>query len=244
MLARTDAERRALQERLDKERGDAERRQLAQELRAARRFRALAGALALMLAMAIGLAWVAVQRGERAAHAEAVARHERQEAEAQRGLAMTQRSKAVEESHLANARLKRITDSIGMKQAVLSGDRARISAYLESPGARSALRFTASVESMGYKNPQGQWVHKFTMMPADALDDLRRKVAVITYRMDHPTFQNSLLATGPERGFSASYIGWGCLTYVVVLVEYIDPDRGSEIADLDLCEALKWSTAR
>jgi hypothetical protein len=234
MLARTDAERRALQERLDKERGEAERRQMAQELRAARRFRVLAGALALMLVVASAAAVVAVRRGERATQAEAAARRERVEAE-------VQRAKAVDESRLANARLKRITDSIGMKRAVLAGDRERIAAWLASPGARSTLRFTASAVSMGYKNPQGQTVYRFALMPEEGLDELRSKVAVITYRMDHPSFQNSLLATGPERGFTASYQGWGCLPYVVVLVEYIDPDRGSEIVDFDMCKAIGWS---
>ena len=77
-------------------------------------------------------------------------------------------------------------------------------------------------------------------MPKRAIDELRREVAVITYRMDHPSFQNSLLATGPERGFTASYTGWGCLSNVVVLMEYIDPDRPAEIAAYNMCQALGW----
>ena len=76
--------------------------------------------------------------------------------------------------------------------------------------------------------------------PKRAIEELRREVAVITYRMDHPSFQNSLLATGPESGFNASYTGWGCLSNVVVLMEYIDPDRPAEIAAYNMCQALGW----
>ena len=151
-----------------------------------------------------------------------------------------QAARAASESKIAQERLKRVIDSIGMKQAVLAGDRLRIARYLESPSAKSSLVFGASATSLGYKNPQGQTVYRFTLMPQNALDELRREVAVITYRMDHPTFQNSLLATGPERGFTASYNGWGCLSNVVVLMEYIDPDRPAEIAAYNMCQALGW----
>jgi hypothetical protein len=58
--------------------------------------------------------------------------------------------------------------------------------------------------------------------------------------MDHPTFQNALLATGPERDFTASYTGWGCLRRVVVLIEYVNPDRWPEIAEFDMCDAIGW----
>jgi len=84
-------------------------------------------------------------------------------------------------------------------------------------------------------------VYKFSLMPDPAaLPELKQSVAVTTYRMDHPTFQNGLLATGAERNFTASYAGWGCLTQVVALIEYKDPDRPPEIASYNMCEALGW----
>ncbi|MDP3222601.1 MAG: hypothetical protein Q8M96_05650, partial [Rubrivivax sp.] len=55
------------------------------------------------------------------------------------------------------------------------------------------------------------------------------------YRMDHPSFQNKLLATNAASHFKASYTGWGCLTSVVALVEYVDPDQPAEVREFDMC---------
>ena len=172
-----------------------------------------------------------------------------------------ERVEANRQRELAQERLTRITEGLRMKQAVLSGDRDRIDAFLRarpplppSPGKDggggqqvqamqkpSAIRFTARAEDLGYNNQSGQRVYKFSLMPDPAvLDQVKKTVAVITYRMDHPTFQNGLLATGVERNFTASYVGWGCLRQVVVLIEYIEPDRPSEIAEYDMCGKLGW----
>jgi hypothetical protein len=231
--ARAAAERRALEERMQAEQSAERERQVQRELRGARRFKRLAVALAVTLVAVTALAAVTFAAREEAVQARAAADSARAEAE-------RQAARAAGESKIAQERLKRIIDSIGMKQAVLAGDRERIARYLESPSAKSQLVFGADAESLGYKNPQGQTVYRFNLMPKRAIDELRREVAVITYRMDHPSFQNSLLATGPERGFTASYTGWGCLSNVVVLMEYIDPDRPAEIAAYNMCQALGW----
>ena len=239
-LALAAEERRALEERLQGERRAERERQLERELRDAGRFKLLAAALAVMLVaagVATALALAARREAEQAARLIAV---QTRAAESARAEAERQAAIAASESKLAQERLKRITDSIGMKQAVLAGDRARVARYLASPDARSSLDFGASATSLGYKNPQGQTVYRFDLMPRHAPEDLRREVAVVTYRMDHPTFHNSLLATGPERGFTASYTGWGCLANVTVLIEYVDPDRPPEIAAYDMCRALGW----
>jgi hypothetical protein len=141
-----------------------------------------------------------------------------------------------------------------MKQAVLAGDRERIQAYLErsrerrdagassgAPAAPSARRpsFGARAQPAGYRNPQGQAIYFYSLMPIGAWREVAMsEVAVITYRMDHPTFQNALLATGRESGFTARYTGWGCLTNVVVLFEYVDPARPVGITEFDMCAAL------
>ena len=61
---------------------------------------------------------------------------------------------------------------------------------------------------------------------------------MVTYRLDHPTFKNALLTTGPDRDFTASYDGWGCLPQVIVLIEYVNPEQSPEIAEFDMCAAL------
>jgi hypothetical protein len=55
----------------------------------------------------------------------------------------------------------------------------------------------------------------------------------------HETFKDPLLTTGPDRDFTASYDGWGCLNKVIVLIEYVDPEKSPEIAEFDMCAALK-----
>lgn len=265
--AKLAAEQRAATEREAMQRQAREREQqleaqrqkereahLQAEVRAGRRFKMLAIGLAVVLAVA-ALAFAFALAQWRSAD------RERVEAERQRKAAERERVEANRQRELAQERLTRITEGLRMKQAVLSGDRDRIDAFLRarpplppSPGKDggggqqvqamqkpSAIRFTARAEDLGYNNQSGQRVYKFSLMPDPAvLDQVKKTVAVITYRMDHPTFQNGLLATGVERNFTASYVGWGCLRQVVVLIEYIEPDRPSEIAEYDMCGKLGW----
>jgi hypothetical protein len=126
-----------------------------------------------------------------------------------------------------------------MKQAVLSGDRQRIQEFLQSGLANHSIRFTARAENLGYRDKTGRPISKFLLLPD--LSTMPRgdsAVAVVTYRMDHPTFQNALLTTGRDHDFTASYIGWGCLHSVIVLIEYSNPERSPEIAEYDMCAAL------
>jgi len=235
---RAAQEREALQRQarereqaLEAQRQKEREEHLRAEAAAGRRFKFLAMGLAVVLAGAIAAAAVAYMQSQRAERA-------RQEADVQRADADAQR-------RLAQERLDRITDGLRMKQAVLSGDRAQIRSALAgeglSAGNASSIRFTARADDLGYRNPAGQQIYRFSLMPAQAdLQRVKESVAVITYRMDHPTFQNALLATGPERNFTASYTGWGCLRQVVALIEYKDPDRPPELTAYDMCEALDW----
>ncbi len=235
---RAALEREALQrEARERERAIEAQRQrereehLRAEAAAGRRFKFLAMGLAVVLVGAVAAAAVAYMQSQSAERA-------RLEADLQRAGADAQR-------RLAQERLDRITDGLRMKQAVLSGDRAQIRSALAgeglSAGNSSSIRFTARADDLGYRNPAGQQIYKFSLMPDPAdLQRAKESVAVITYRMDHPTFQNALLATGPERNFTASYSGWGCLRQVIALIEYKDPDRPPELTAYDMCEALDW----
>lgn len=237
---RAAAEREALQRQAQEREQEieAQRRQereqhLQAEARAGRRFKFLAIGLALVLAFA--------------AYAAVVAQTQRSSAERARLEADSQRAEADSQRKLAQERLDRITEGLRMKQAVLSGDRARIQAFLRDEAETRAgqqggsIRFTARADDLGYRNPAGQQIYKFSLMPDPSmLAQAKKNVAVITYRMDHPTFQNALLATGADRDFTASYTGWGCLRRVVVLIEYIEPDQPPELAYYDMCEALNW----
>jgi cell division protein FtsL/energy-coupling factor transporter ATP-binding protein EcfA2 len=255
--ARTAAEQRAavervvLEERLAEERAaerQAAREQALQaEAAAGRRFKRLAIGLAVALVCAAGAVVWAIRQTRAAVQAAALEKHFKEIAIEQSRLAQKQRQ-------LAEQRLQSIADGIGMKQAVLAGDRERIRAYLERARDRrnaeasagtangAAARrpsFGARAQPAGYRNPQGQAIHFYSLMPiGDWREVAMSDVAVITYRMDHPTFQNALLATGRESGFTARYTGWGCLTNVVVLIEYVDPARPVGITEFDMCAAL------
>lgn len=254
--ARAAAEQRAaiervvLEERLAEERAaerQAAREQALQaEAEAGRRFKRLSIGLAVALVCAAGAVVWAIRQTQAAIQAAAVEKHFKEVAIEQSRLAQEQRQ-------LAEKRLQSISDGISMKQAVLAGDRERIRAFLDqsrerrhagaSPGAAAAAApgptFGARAQPAGYRNPQGQAIYFYSLMPTGAWHELAMsKVAVITYRMDHPTFQNALLATGRESGFTARYTGWGCLTSVVVLIEYVDPARPVEITEFDMCAAL------
>jgi hypothetical protein len=221
---REEEERRRLEEIDRQTRAEREHR-LEAEARAGRRFKILAGILAAVLVFALLMAWAAVE--QRRAAVEQGRRAEVAAAEESR------------QRQLAEERLTRITNGIRLKQAVLSGDTARISAALGSELANKTIRFDAERNYLGYKNPQGKPVFEFFLFPDEkSIPGGLGSIASITYRMDHPTFRNALLTTGPDRRFRASYIGWGCLTNVTVLIEYVEPDRSPEIAAFDMCDAL------
>jgi len=49
---------------------------------------------------------------------------------------------------------------------------------------------------------------------------------------------NVLYATGPDRGFTATYEGVSCVHTVTVLIEFFDPERVPELTEFDMCAAL------
>jgi hypothetical protein len=229
---RAEEQQRAIQEagrhreaQLEEARRLEREHRLETEARAGRRFKRLAVLLAVVLALTAGMALAAVWQSRRANRASALAAREALEASTQR--------------ERAQQALQRITDGVRMKQAVLSGDRRRIEQFLQSGLANHSIRFTARAERLGYQDPKGRWISKFLLSPNLAtLPTGDSAVAVVTYRMDHPTFQNALLTTGRDHDFTASYTGWGCLRRVVVLIEYSNPERSPEIAEYDMCAAL------
>ena len=84
-------------------------------------------------------------------------------------------------------------------------------------------------------------MYRFSLFPEPAsLPTGQAAVAKITYLMNDSSFDEPLLATGPGNGFKGFYTGWGCLDQVVVLIEYVNPDRSPEIADFAMCKALGW----
>jgi hypothetical protein len=158
--------------------------------------------------------------------------------------AMEQTKTAMRETkdakELAEQRLQRIKLGITAKQHALSGDVDQLAnAYPNL--IRTDVTFAATATSLGYKSKDGLNIYQFRIFPEqEFVRAYSKTIAFITYKMNHPTFHDSLLATGPDRQFTASYTGWGCLNRVVAVIEYIDPDKPPNLAIFDMCRVTEW----
>jgi hypothetical protein len=77
----------------------------------------------------------------------------------------------------------------------------------------------------------------------DLPHSVRERVRQVSYTFDHPTFQQKrLTSTDPASGFRAGYRGWGCLSTVLVQVDY--RDGPSDRFLLDQCAAVVASGDR
>jgi hypothetical protein len=230
------AQRAALEAQMQTRESQLQAERLLEAQRTNRRFRRLNLVLAAVLVLAVTMTLTAWRQRDRVLEAQQTEQKLRRVAEQQIVVAEQQRQ-------VAEQRYQRVATGLDIKRAVLSGDRERIRQYIESQAARVnppwRPGFTASSVPYGYRQG-GREIFGFRLMPdAESAAKMRERVAVVTFRLDHPSYRNPLLVTGPERGFSAGYDGWGCLSSVVVLIEYLDPDRAPEVLDYDMCEALR-----
>jgi hypothetical protein len=168
-----------------------------------------------------------------------VAENARTIAETAQSLAEEQRLNAEYQHKRAESAVEIIQRSLLIRQAALSGDKVSLAKLLSSLDQNTTIRFTARATDLGYKNPSNQQVYKFDLYPEPGTAG-KDAVAFVTYLADHPTFQNTLMTAGADRGFRASYIGWGCLNRIVALVEYKDPTRPPTVAEFNMCNALSW----
>jgi hypothetical protein len=172
-----------------------------------------------------------------------LASQQREEADAQRTSAQTAQKEAQSAKELAEQRLDRIVSSIRYKQLALASKGTQIE---DIPGLQEAhspedIVFEAIAKDQHYKQKDGKEVYQFLVGPRDITgSEAGRRIAFITYKMDHPTFKNSLLVAGPDRKFTASYVGWGCLNEVLAVIEYIDPDSPSQFVKFDMCAIIRW----
>jgi len=101
---------------------------------------------------------------------------------------------------------------------------------------QTTIRFVAR-----YAPEPGQKKYSFTVYPEKgSLPTGKDAVAFITYVFDDPSFQPNYFKTvGREQEFAVSYTGWGCLSTVVAVVQYADPEHAPSFTEFDMCKILK-----
>jgi hypothetical protein len=145
-----------------------------------------------------------------------------------------------EQRLLAEHRQDQIRKSLLIRQAALSGNYEEVEKLLATVQKNSTIRFRATREYLDYKNPDGKNVYKYQLFPDPAtLLQGDASIAFITYLANHPTFYNTLMTAGVNRNFTATYNGWGCLTRIVALIEYQDPDKTATVAVFDMCAVVE-----
>jgi hypothetical protein len=155
-----------------------------------------------------------------------------------------QRSQAENARKLADERLRTIeTLRKGqlIREAVLTNNGQQLASLLSSLKSDTSIRFGAEAQDLRYKNPSGQKVYQFSLFPLPGtLPPGKESVAFITYLANHPTFKNTLMTAAAGRNYRTTYVGWGCLTRIVAVIEYSNQTRPPSIVDFDMCALLGW----
>jgi hypothetical protein len=194
-----------------------------------RQLRWVIGGLLLLTLGAGYLAYFAWQQREEAVLQKAAAQEAQQEAHAAKGL--------------AEQRLNRIVSGIKYKQLALAreGTDTQNIPGLEQADSQNGIGFQAIAKDLHYRDRNDREIWEFSLRPlVPSTSDSGKRIAFVTYRMNHPTFSNSLLMTGPDREFTASYTGWGCLQEVLVVIEYVDPDQPIRFVKFNMCDHTKY----
>lgn len=207
---------------------------LKERARHARRYRWLSVTLAMLCLLALFAfysAGVQTKRAERQREEAELARHE--------ALEISHRAQQAEE--VANQRLQRITETVKLRQALLSKDTTALKEAFAKAAVETQLDFGATAKEYPYKSIGGLPTYRFQMFPVEkSRTDGFEGIAFITYIMDNPTFQNPHISTGPDTRFAGTYDGVGCLSHVTAVIEYSDVDKPLTIAQFNMCEKLGW----
>lgn len=210
-----------------KEAAEQERQQrLEERAQSARRFRWLSVALALLSLLALtAFYW---------------AREQKKQADRQRRLAIRAEREASQAEIKSRQRLRRIAESVRLRQLVLSRDTAALNRAFATTLVDTLIKFRASATAYPYKAIGGAPTYKFRMFPEEgSIPGGFKSIALITYIMDHPTFLNPLISAGPDTEFTGTYDGVGCLDRVIAVIEYANVNKPVAIARFDMCARLE-----
>jgi hypothetical protein len=235
--------RRRTEDEARREREDVEREKherLEERARSARRFRALSGVMAGLVVLAVSALVGVWQQTRQVELSRAVAVRETGRAEGALITAERAREAAEREMLVAKQLYERIRESVRLRQAVLSRDKEALRQALERMPVETQIRFDVTARQYPYRSVGGLPTFKFQMFPVeDSIPGGFKSIALITYIMDHPTFLNPLLSTGPDTRFTGTYDGVGCLPEVTAVIEYANLDRPLALAQFDMCALLR-----
>ena len=142
---------------------------------------------------------------------------------------------AEEAESKAQNRLRLLSDGMLVRRAIFSGDLG----LLPADRLNRQVRFIGKRVPLGYVDTTGREIYDWSLAPdAQSLRTGLDGIAALTYRMDHPTFKQKLYATGRDTKFEFTYTGWGCLTRVLALIEYSNPEVLPEIAEFNMCDVV------
>jgi hypothetical protein len=225
LLGEQERERQLLNQQREQEKQERAKRDL-------KRTRRVAAIFALLTIAAItGLIG--------AIHSQSEMWKSRKDAVAQAAIAKNKAAYAENQRMIAQEAVNRIQQSLLIRQAALSGDQGKLDDVLSKLGHNDNIQFGAVASDLHYKSPGGRDIYKFELFPRpETLPSGKEAVAFITYLADDTTFQNTLLTAGQKREFRSTYTGWGCLTRIVALTEYVDPTRSPTVTVFDMCHLL------
>ena len=223
LLKAKEEERLELERAQERERNERDRRDL-------RRFRIATVFFVALTLVALGAAGLAIWARHQANAA-------RLEAESARGIAQTQATIAKEQA-------ERIKQGLLIREAALSSDpndQKKLQDLLSTLAHNDNIQFAATADDLHRKMSGNLEMYQFALFPLQyTLPTGKDDVAFITYLAEHPTFQQTLITVGKDRGFRASYQGWGCLHRIVALTEYKDPTKSPTVTVFDMCKLLGW----
>lgn len=165
-----------------------------------------------------------------------VAQQQKEEAVALRMESEKAKQSAEAAESLAKQRLQQLRVRAELRRAIVSRDQKQLDNLLETIKIDDTIKFRVIAKQYPYKSVDGLPTFKFSLFPTKgSLAGRFKEIAFITYVMDHPSFLNPLILTGPDTNFTGVYDGVGCLIRVIALIEYTDLERPLAIKQIPMC---------
>jgi hypothetical protein len=107
--------------------------------------------------------------------------------------------------------------------------------------ARGAVPLTTQVRVKAEAKQLGVSRYEFSLHVEEVQPGALDRIAKVEYTFNHPTFsQKTFLSSDKHQKFKVTYVGWGCLTSVIVDFTPVEQNRRPERTDFNMCADLGW----